>query len=142
MIWGMPEQWERLGRVVAARRSDLKLSQDAVRSLGGPSDVVQSRIENNEQPRPRGDTLYKIDAALQWQPGSAVAVLHGGDPIPLTAARTIQDATDDELIEEVRRRMRSVDGAQEGTGLSRVEAHLNRDRMGIEQPVDRDQKGS
>lgn len=60
----------------------------------------------------------------------------------VTVERPVSEFSDDELIEEVRRRMRSVDGAQEGTGLSRVEAHLNRGRMGIQQTVDRDQKGS
>lgn len=38
--------------------------------------------------------------------------------------------------------MRSVDDSQQGSSLSRIESHLNRGRMGIEQPVDRDQKGS
>lgn len=108
---GMTEQWARLAEAVAKRRAWLKLSQDNVRALGGPSDVVQSRIENNEEPRPRGDTLHKLDGPLQWVPGSAVAVLAGGDPIPVGAARTVRDASTDELLDEIRRR---IEGARRG----------------------------
>lgn len=101
------EQWGRLGRMVRARREELKLSQAEVQEAGGPSDVIQSRIENNDgtKPRPRGSTLRMLDAALRWEPGSAIDILTGGSPTPIGTAGSIRDASDMELLAEVQRRM-------------------------------------
>ncbi|MEZ0366765.1 hypothetical protein ACAG26_24130 [Mycobacterium sp. pUA109] len=111
---GEAARWQRLGQIVRLRRVELHLSQKAVQDLGGPSDVVQSRIENDDAsaPRPRGSTLNKLDGPLQWEPGSAIAVLNGGEP---TAIRppdrgpdggvALRDASNDDLIDELRRRL-------------------------------------
>jgi hypothetical protein len=73
--------WEALATAVRARRADLGLSQGGVAAAGGPSDVVISRIENNEEPRPRLDSLRKLDRGLRWEPGSSEAFL-AGKPMP------------------------------------------------------------
>jgi hypothetical protein len=77
--------WEALAKAVRARRADLGLSQGAVAAAGGPSDFVISRVENNEEPRPRLDTLRKLDRGLRWEPGTSEAFLAGG-PIPEPSA--------------------------------------------------------
>jgi len=77
--------WEALAKAVRARRADLGLSQGAVAAAGGPSDLVISRVENNEEPRPRLDTLRKLDRGLRWEPGTSEAFLAGG-PIPEPSA--------------------------------------------------------
>lgn len=87
-FWGIlgvvAEDWGRLADAVKKRREELRLSQDAIRAAGGPSDMVLGRIEKNEEPHPRDDTLHKLDGPLQWESGSTVDVLNGGDPTPLS----------------------------------------------------------
>lgn len=86
-FWGIlgvvAEDWARLADAVAKRRAYLRLSQENIRDAGGPSDVVLSRLERNVGAHPRPDTLHKLDGPLQWEPGSAAAVLNGGDPTPI-----------------------------------------------------------
>lgn len=74
--------WGALAKAVRGRRGELGLSQGAVAAAGGPSDLVISRIENNEEPRPRLDTLTKLDRGLRWDSGTSEAVL-GGGPMPV-----------------------------------------------------------
>lgn len=75
-----PPDWEALAHAVRQRRTELGLSQAAVSARGGPSDFVVSRIENNEEPRPRADTLRKLDDGLDWDPGTARAHVFGESP--------------------------------------------------------------
>lgn len=81
MMLGMTDRsdpdWDALARAVRQRRTDLGLSQGAVAARGGPSDFVISRIENNEEPRPRADTLRKLDAGLDWDPGTSHTLVFG-----------------------------------------------------------------
>ncbi|MBU8826467.1 helix-turn-helix domain-containing protein [Mycolicibacterium goodii] len=76
------EDWNALARAVRARRTDLGLSQAAVAASGGPSDFVISRIENNDEPRPRPDTLRKLDRALRWEAGTSQAIVASGEAPP------------------------------------------------------------
>lgn len=71
----MAENWANLARAVRARRAELGISQATVQERGGPSDIVIGRIENNEKPRPRGDTLRKLDQGLGWEPGYSLSIL-------------------------------------------------------------------
>jgi hypothetical protein len=105
----MAEDWVRLAAAVKKRRSSRKWSYDEIHDAGGPSDVVLSRIENNGEPRPRGDSIQKLDAGLAWRPGSAVDVLNGGDPVPLEGiTTTTSEWSDEELVEEMHRLMDEV----------------------------------
>lgn len=99
----MAEDWARLADAVKKRRSSRKWSYDEIHDAGGPSDVVLSRIEKNEEPHPRGDSIQKLDAGLNWRPGSAVDVLNGDDPVPLEDLTSTSDWTDEELIKEMHR---------------------------------------
>jgi hypothetical protein len=119
--WGtmptMSEDWAALAQAVSDRRTQLRLSQEDIGRAGGPSDVVVSRIEHNSEPRPRGDTLHKLDEPLQWQPGSAVAILNGGQPTPIEEVPPPPQSLDtipiDDLLEEIRRRVVYGPGASE-----------------------------
>lgn len=94
------QDWEALAKAVRARRADLQLSQGAVTAAGGPSDLVISRIENNEEPRPRLDTLRKLDRGLRWQPGTSEAHLAGSPmPEPSPAAPRVRVRRGGEWIE-------------------------------------------
>ncbi|WNM65615.1 immunity repressor [Mycobacterium phage Rialto] len=117
--WRMPKKtqtgpaqadWERLGKIVRARREYLKLSQAEVQEAGGPSDVVQSRIENNDasKPRPRGSTLRMLDAPLQWEPGSTIETLSGGDPVPIGTNTSVKKISDADLVAEITRRLQEA----------------------------------
>jgi hypothetical protein len=72
--------WDQLARAVRQRRTELGLSQAAVAARGGPSDFVISRIENNDEPRPRADTLRKLDTGLDWDPGTSRQLVFGESP--------------------------------------------------------------
>lgn len=97
----MTEDWQRLADAVVARRAQLRLSQEDVRAAGGPSDVVLSRIEQCREPHPRGNTIQKLDVGLQWEPGSAAAVLAGGEPTPVGQPAALNQVSTDALIDEV-----------------------------------------
>lgn len=82
-------QWERLGGEVVARRRSCGWSQGTVSAQGGPSDTLQTRIEQGKWRPSRGvdETLRKIDSGLRWKPGTASRIL-SGLPIRETAAET------------------------------------------------------
>ena len=72
----------RFGRLVRTRREELGIQQEEVDDHGGPSSTTMSRVERGIAP-PSAKTLRKLDAGLQWQQGSAVRALEGGDPTPV-----------------------------------------------------------
>jgi len=78
----MEPDWDALATAVRARRTELGLSQAAVQAAGGPSEIVLSRIESNTQPRPRADTLHKLDIALAWRRGTSLAITSGASGPP------------------------------------------------------------
>ncbi|MEV7034532.1 hypothetical protein AB0N99_30425 [Streptomyces sp. NPDC093272] len=75
--------YARLATLAKRRRAELKLAlNDTNAKAGGLSNRTWQRVE-------RGERLYdanytKIDGLLQWAVGSCLAVLDGGDPIPVT----------------------------------------------------------
>lgn len=77
----------RLGDYVLSRRRGLGLTRDQVRAAGGPSDTRLASIEEGLGPAPTPSTLQKLDAALQWTPGSAAAIQRGGTPTELASGR-------------------------------------------------------
>ena len=113
----MKQDWARLGRVIKARREYLGLSQARVRELDGPSQPVQTQVENNDatKPRPRSDSLHKFDKPLQWMGGSTLTTLRGGDPTPIGSTKSIRELADGDLIEELTRRLEELRHALENT---------------------------
>ncbi|ASZ74421.1 transcriptional repressor [Mycobacterium phage Wachhund] len=140
MIGAMPKtqngpaqaDWERLGKIVRARREYLKLSQAEVQEAGGPSDVVQSRIENNDasKPRPRGSTLRMLDAPLQWEPGSTIATLSGGDPVPIGTNTSVKQISDADLVAEITRRLQEARNVMETAQTTRTPREARQDQEG------------
>ncbi|MBJ7322829.1 MAG: helix-turn-helix domain-containing protein [Rhodococcus sp.] len=70
-----------LADVVHKRRKELGLSLAAVVERGGPSEPTMVRIESGRTPPLRAPTFRKLDQALNWQPGSAMSVYAGGEPL-------------------------------------------------------------
>lgn len=60
-----------LSELVSARRAELKLSLRDVWSNGGPAVATLRNIESGKAISFRGETLDKLDQALQWPPGTA-----------------------------------------------------------------------
>lgn len=89
----MSDEQRRLGELVAARRLALGLSYTEIHEQGGPSDTRLRAIENCTGPALRSSTLDKLDKGLLWEPGSARAVLRGGNPVPVDAQALRQAAT-------------------------------------------------
>lgn len=83
--------WGRLGRIVRAARG--ARSQQDIRENGGPSDETLSKIEqgNYKPTRSVQSTLEKLDKGFGWAPGSAHAVLAGGDPRPAVTSDDLDD---------------------------------------------------
>lgn len=69
------DDWERLGRTVAARRLALGLSQEALVTRGGPSHQTVRNVERGMECRPM--TLANLDRALDWRAGTAARALAG-----------------------------------------------------------------
>lgn len=78
------DRLSRFGERVAARRRDLNLRLTHVPDLGGPSATRMTSIEHGTGPEPKPSTLDKLDSVLRWEPGSALRVLHGGEPVELS----------------------------------------------------------
>jgi len=79
---------ERLGRFVRERMRELGLSRRQASLSGGPTEPTLLKIERGQSKRLDPDTLRKLDVALKWEPGSAAAILAGGDPKPVRAGGT------------------------------------------------------
>ncbi|MCX4697064.1 hypothetical protein [Streptomyces sp. NBC_01373] len=73
---------ERLARLARRRRADLGVAlNDANAKAGGTSKHTWQRVEKS---LPIRETNYvKIDGLLEWAPGSCIAVLEGGEPVPV-----------------------------------------------------------
>lgn len=79
----MTEDLKNLAKHVKARRAEMDWTQLDVGSQGGPSNTTLTQVEAAKPPAPTRATRDKLDKGLRWKPGSAKAVLAGGDPVPL-----------------------------------------------------------
>ncbi len=80
MMCLMSRDWIRLGHAIEAARDAKGMTQVA---LAVAADVSESTIQNLEAGKARvrqPPSVKKVEAALGWTPGSADAVLAGGDP--------------------------------------------------------------
>lgn len=69
--------WAALGREVAKRRKKLRLTQEELVGLGGPSAQTIRAIETGVEGSYRPSTFSKLDVALNWGDGVAERVLNG-----------------------------------------------------------------
>lgn len=76
-------EYERLARSAKRRRAELGLALNDINAkAGGLSKRTWQRVEKG---LPIRETNYvKVDGLLQWAPGSCIAVLEGGEPVPVT----------------------------------------------------------
>ncbi|WP_438479119.1 hypothetical protein [Streptomyces asiaticus] len=89
----MDRDLDRLARIATERRLELGLARNKKAAEIGISKDTWKRLERGE---PIRDINYsKIDGALDWAVGSCVAVMEGGNPIPIEAG------TDDGVIAHV-----------------------------------------
>ncbi|MGC4925627.1 helix-turn-helix domain-containing protein [Streptomyces sp. DT117] len=80
----MSRDWVRLGHAIEAARDAKGMTQVA---LAEAADVSESTVQNLESGKARvrqPPSVKKVEAALGWAPGSADAVLAGGEPTPTT----------------------------------------------------------
>lgn len=83
----------RLGRYVRARRHELDRTQLDVAAAGGPSNSTLTSLEKGEDRPVSRTTLNRLDVGLDWMPGSAKAVLEGGEPKVQTAIPVRREPT-------------------------------------------------
>lgn len=96
---------QRLGTLVQERREALGIYTvvDAA-SRSGLSRETWAKVERGDPAAPV--TYRKIEALLQWEPGSAGLVLNGGDPVARPARGALEGSTvamDKEELLELRR---------------------------------------
>ncbi|MFG3621395.1 helix-turn-helix domain-containing protein [Nocardia sp. NPDC047654] len=72
---------------VRARRREMKWTQADVAGNGGPPAKVISEIERSRNPRPSAEVLDRLDAALDWPPGTSATILGDEQARELAAAR-------------------------------------------------------
>jgi len=133
----MTSDLQNLADHVKARRADKDWTQLDVYNQGGPSNSTLTAVEDARTPEPSRSTLRKLDAGLQWEPGSAKAALAGEAPAALGDAlrRDVENApensprlraaSDEEVLREVARRF-ARDGTQKiprsgGTAIRRTD---------------------
>ncbi|MEU6829793.1 helix-turn-helix domain-containing protein [Nocardia beijingensis] len=72
---------------VRARRREMKWTQADVAGNGGPPAKVISEIERSRNPRPDADVLDRLDAGLEWPPGTSATILRAEQAGELAAVR-------------------------------------------------------
>ncbi len=78
---------EALAARVRARRREMKWTQADVAGNGGPSAKVVSEIERSRNQRPSAEVLDRLDAGLDWPPGTSATILGAEPASELAAAR-------------------------------------------------------
>ncbi|WP_039797517.1 helix-turn-helix domain-containing protein [Nocardia araoensis] len=72
---------------VRARRREMKWTQADVAGNGGPPAKAISEIERSRNPRPDAVVLDRLDAGLEWPPGTSATILRARQASELAAAR-------------------------------------------------------
>ncbi len=76
---------ERLAEAVGARRIELGIrTAKRLAEASSVSPRLIGEIENGRRKSYSRTTLWALDDALRWKPGSAQAILDGGDPTPMS----------------------------------------------------------
>lgn len=80
----MPQPHERLNEAMNRRRLELRMNWRQVSEAADVSYEGLRSIRRGDY-RPTELTARGIDEALQWEPGSVLAILDGGDATPIKA---------------------------------------------------------
>jgi hypothetical protein len=87
----------RLGRLVAERRQELRLSIEAAAKRGKINRLTWRSIEAGEERERRDTTFPGVEEALEWERGSVDRIMRGGtpaeiDPPPAQVPDAVEDA--------------------------------------------------
>jgi hypothetical protein len=95
-----PSDLDRLATAARKRRRELGLAlNDLNAKAGGTSKGTWQRVEKGEAIR--GTNYVKIDGLLRWAPGSCIAILEGGEPVPVDPSKAERGTVVSELPPEV-----------------------------------------
>ena len=100
------DAWVRLGKALERRRGQLGYGfrrRGEFADGTGLSSKTLARIEHAWRDAYPDDTIALIEVIYRWQPGSAEAVLRGGEPVPAEAAATERPPPPADAPELVRR---------------------------------------
>lgn len=78
----MSRDWKRLPTAIRAARERLGMTQAGLATAAGVSESTVQNLEGRAPSRMPA-TMPKVERALGWAPGSARAIVEGGDPTPL-----------------------------------------------------------
>ncbi|MGW3298415.1 helix-turn-helix transcriptional regulator [Streptomyces rubiginosohelvolus] len=82
----MSRDWVRLGHAIEAARDAKGMTQVALAEAADVSESTVQNLEAGKERKRQPPSVKKVEAALGWAPGSADAVLAGGEPTSLSAA--------------------------------------------------------
>lgn len=85
-------RWKDVGRVLRSRREQLGLAQHDLAARGGPSAATVRYAENGQAGPYRMTTILAFERALEWEPGSFMRTLEGGDPKTAKPEAPVNDA--------------------------------------------------
>lgn len=77
----MDRDWERLAKLVRARRKQLRMTQAQLGAESGTSEPTVRHLEAQVRQTFSDDTLIAISKALGWSPDSIDRVLAGNEPV-------------------------------------------------------------
>jgi transcriptional regulator with XRE-family HTH domain len=100
-----------VGALIRARRLELRISEKRLQAAAKIDTKTLKGMESGER-WPQEETRMKVEAELQWMPGSIQALRDGGtatslvvdDAVPDVQPSPLQAVSDDELLSEIRRR--------------------------------------
>ncbi|MGW9245822.1 helix-turn-helix domain-containing protein [Streptomyces badius] len=82
----MSRDWVRLGHAIETARDAKGMTQVALAEAANVSESTVQNLEAGKERVRQPPSVKKVEAALGWAPGSADAVLAGGEPTPLSTA--------------------------------------------------------
>lgn len=113
------KDWDRLSAYALSWRKRLKLRREDVAARGETSPKTIERIENGEPVRPT--SLAALEIGLDWEPGSARAVLDGGEPTPLggKVVKPVGEMTRAEAVDRAEEIVQETGDEQKGEDFIR-----------------------
>jgi transcriptional regulator with XRE-family HTH domain len=103
-MWNMNRDWGRLGTAIVDAYERLGLGHTEFAGHAGVSRSTLHRLERGNGPAPSDTTLAKVELALGWPSGSAVAVAEGAPAPASTLAmpiRAVKTPPPDSVMEQL-----------------------------------------
>lgn len=102
----MTSEWALVGPYVLARRKELGLTQEEVKTRGGPSAALVRQLENGNYDASMNPAVEGgLERALEWKVGSIESIMNGGAPYPEEKRPTSMEAAQRlEYVQSLNRR--------------------------------------